>query len=243
MAVSGWGIKDPRWERVAAATGVVFAILAFVAFIIEPNPASPGDSSEEILSFFTENDTTVFWQGLLFGAAGVFFAWFMGTLAAAIRRAEGDPAGRIPAILVIGTAVGLSLYFGGVLAWVSAAAGTDEGLEAGAARALFEVGVAAFTFADFAAIVILLAASLGILRTGLVPAWLGWIGLLAVVAFIIDVISRIFADDGFFSSDPGTFTWGTIAFLAFLAWILLVSALLTQRVRAARAVTPTPTPA
>lgn len=54
MAVSGWGIKDPRWERVAAATGVVFAILAFVAFIIEPNPASPGDSSEEILSFFTE---------------------------------------------------------------------------------------------------------------------------------------------------------------------------------------------
>jgi hypothetical protein len=226
-------MSDTRWERWAAATGVAFVVLAVVGFIFAYDLPQTGSTGDEVLTYFRDNDTAVTWQALFFGLAVMAFLWFVGTLASSIRRAENDPAGRIPAIVVVSGATAAALYMGGEAAILSLAKSADS-LEAGSALTLHTASTTAFLLTDFVAATFVIAVALGVMRTGLLPTWIAYGGAVFVVLALIDGVGGTLSDSDAFGS--GGF-FGTISFLAFLAWTLVTSATLMQRV-AATAPTP-----
>jgi hypothetical protein len=212
MVERRWVADSARIERLALASGVVFVVLAVVAFVVATGPDG-GASNDEILAYFSDNATAVKWQALVFGLAGAFFLWFGGTLASVIRRAEGDPAGRLPAVVVAATAASTAIFFVGMASWLTLA-------ETGESVALYGLGESAFGLTDFTAAAFVLAASLGVLRTRLVQDWLGWLGMLLTVLLLVDGVVQALGDSG------AVQTLNQIAFFAFLVWVFIASSLL-----------------
>ena len=212
MVERRWVADSARIERLALASGVVFVVLAVVAFEVATGPDG-GASNDEILAYFSDNATAVKWQALVFGLAGAFFLWFGGTLASVIRRAEGDPAGRLPAVVVAATAASTAIFFVGMASWLTLA-------ETGESVALYGLGESAFGLTDFTAAAFVLAASLGVLRTRLVQDWLGWLGMLLTVLLLVDGVVQALGDSG------AVQTLNQIAFFAFLVWVFIASSLL-----------------
>lgn len=221
-------MTDTRWDRWAAASGVVFVVLALAAFLFAYDLPTAGDSNEQILSYFRENDTAVTWQAFLFGLAAIAFVWFFGTIAASIRKAEADPAGRLPAIVVIAAATTAGLYLVGI-GVTTTLAKTAETIEAGTAGAIYELSSTAFTLTDFTAATITFAIAVAIVRTGLLPASSAYAAAAVGVLLIVHSAGALLSDSDAFG--PGGIV-GVIAFLAFLAWTLTASWLLMQRVAA-----------
>lgn len=217
MVDRGWAADSPRAERIALASGVVFVVLAVIAFVIASGPDG-GATDSEILAYFRDNDAALKWQALLFGLAGTFLLWFGGTLASVVRRAEGDPAGRLPAIIVASIAAAVAIYFVGMTSWLTLA-------ETGDGVGLYHVGQSAFGLSDFMAAVFVWAASLGILRTRILQEWVAYLGAVLTLLLLVDGVVQALGDSS------AVQTLAEITFFAFLVWVFVASSLLvSQRV-------------
>jgi hypothetical protein len=224
------------WERLAAATGVFFVLLALIGFLFAPDPPSPGDSNDQVLAYFSDKETQLRWQALFFAAGGAALLWFAGTLASLLRRRIdaartttgwlGDAGARWPAIVIASAATAVGLYTGGVAAYTALAARAGEEIDASAGRALFELGGALITYTNFPALVFVGAASLGIARTRLLADWVAWLGAAVVAVLALDGIGATVADSDTFGPSGAI---GIIAFLSFLVWVVVTSGLLTLR--------------
>lgn len=213
MRTGRWGAGSESVERFAAGTGVIFAVLAAVGFLVLGQPDADA-TDEQISQFFVDNESAMEWQALLFGIAAVFFLWFAGTIGAAVRRAEGDPAGRIPAIIVVTAAAAAGIYLAGDAAWITLA--QVEGL---GGRVIYELGANAFALSGFIAAGFVLAVATGVMRTGLQASWVAWLGALVALALLISSVVEVFAEtDSSFAQ-----VYGGITFFAFLAWVAVVS--------------------
>jgi hypothetical protein len=222
-------VAGGRWDAAAAAMGIAFTVLALIAFVFAPDTPKADDSNDEVFSYFADKDRRILWGAFFFALAGVAFLWFFGTVAALLRRAEADPAGRLPAIVVASAATSAGLFLVGVGASSALAAGADGNLTADTGRALFDLGNLAFVFADVPAATLVAAVSLGALRTALLPAWLAVAGLGFFVLALIDLLGRLAGDSAAFGAGGIV---GTIVFLVFLAWTLVASVFLTRTARA-----------
>lgn len=223
MVEGRWGAGAPWAQQIAYGSGIVFVVLALIAFLLAGGP--DGDATgDQIVSYFSDHEGAIKWQGAIFGLAAGFLLWFGGTLAAAVRRAEGDPAGRLPAIAVASIGASVALYLTGAAAWTALAKTSDE---AGTTRALFDIGDTAFALSSFTAAVFVWAISTGIMRTRLLADWLGWFGTVLTVYLVV----AGFVDT--LSDEVGPGITGTIAFVGFLAWIAIASGMLTWSVRRA----------
>ena len=219
------GPRGMRWGPLAAGSGIVFVILALVAFFIAGGPEAEA-TSDEIFEYFADNDTAVKWQGFLFGLSGVFLLWFAGTVASVVRDADPESGGRLRAISLAGAAASAAIYYTGLAAWVALAT-TIGGNEAtpgtvDVAQGLCYLGDMALALSNFTAAVFVGAASIALLRTRLLADWIGWLGLAVAAYLIVNSAVQIFSD-----SEAASLI-GTIAFLAFLAWVLVTSALLAR---------------
>jgi hypothetical protein len=218
------------WERWAAATGIGFVLSSAIAFLIVPDPPSADEGSEFVLNFFALNDADLMWQSFFFGLGAVFLLWFGGTLAVALRRAEGDDLGRVPTIVTASVGASVALFLVGVTAGGALASGI-EGMDQGVAYGLYQLASFAFVMTDFPAATFIWAASLGIARSGLLPASVGWVGGVVGLLLIVNAGGRLLADSADFA--PGG-TVNTISFALFLFWVLVTSIFLMQRVPIAR---------
>jgi len=216
--------SDTLWDRVATWMGAAFAVLAFVAFLLTGRPEEAA-SGEDVVEFFADKQTAIEWQAVLFGLAALAFLWFAGRLAALLRGAAVDPGDRIPTITVAGAASSTALFLVGVGAFAALAQHADE---AGATRALFDLGDMSFALSTFTAAVFLEGAAVGIMRTRILPRWMGLAGAVLVTALLIAGSWRMFD-----ASDAAAAV-GSIVFVAFLVWVLAASVLLSMRERPAR---------
>lgn len=214
------------WERWAAGTGVGYVVLAIVGFFFVPDLPEPSTGNEALLAYFADKTEELSFQVFFFGLAAVSFLWFIGTLAAALRRAEDDPAGRLSLIAVVAGATANAIFIGGLVCWSALAASADTILDQGVARGLYDLGRLAFTLSGLPAAAFVLAVSLGALRTRFLPAGVGWAGLALALVLVLDVAGATIGDDDDFGP---TGSYGVITFLLFLAWIFVTSILLMQR--------------
>lgn len=204
------------WDRVATASGMVFAVLALSGFLLTGR-TSAGKSNAEIVRFFADHRTQIEVQALLFGLAALALLWFAARLAGLLRGSGGEPTSRIPTIVVAGAAASVAVFLVGVAAFTALA---QQSGAAGTSRSLFDLGDVAFGLSAFTAATFLEGAAVGILRTGLLARWVGLTGTLLVSLLLVDGIVRMLSVGG------GAAALGTATFILLLVWVFVVSGLL-----------------
>lgn len=169
--------------RLAPLTGAAFFVVVVVALIIEGSPPDADKPTQEVVSWWTENDSKSLAAALLGGLASALLVWFGGSVRATLRRAEGEP-GRIAAIAFGGfliAGVGNASLFG----FVSAAAQTAGDVPAEVTQTLSVLSELFFIPFAMGLLVALLATSVVILRHGgPLPRWLGFVAIVIAIVFL-----------------------------------------------------------
>src|SRR5262245_816634 len=176
-------------EQLGAAAGLVAAVLFGISFVVglKPEPPRLDEGALPIAQYVAQNQDALRVEVLLNTLAMLFFLWFLGSVRAGLRPAEGG-AGRVSAIASGGGLVGAAFI---LLAQVFVAAAALQPLETPPAltRALIDlqalsVGIGASAFAVF-----FLAVAGATLLDGGLPKWLGWLAGLAAVVAALGVVT------------------------------------------------------
>jgi hypothetical protein len=220
-------MNEDRYVEYGAATGMLFVVLTVVGFIIVPSPPDLNAPAQDWASYYLSHHDAVRTSMLLFTIALFFFIWFLGTLTSILRIAAGSP--RLPSIAFAGGILGAACLMIGATAEI-AAAYRPQGVDPGITRTLNDVfvlvGVPAIpAFAAFFG-----ATAIIILRSGALPAWLGWLLALAAVVQPLTYGAE-YTKTGGFAGDGvlGLF----IPLIVSLVSIFALSALLTAWAREA----------
>jgi hypothetical protein len=178
-----------RWGGFA---GLAFIVLSVFAAVIAGAPPKVTDSSGTITSFVSDHRTAMLWAALAQAAAAGLVIWFAAAFAEAIREREERSDVHL-ALLAGSVLIGGALFsyaaMTGVLAY---GADTRPALTT---IAMFR-GLMVFNLLlGFAAAMPLLAAGIGVLRTHLMPDWLGYVALAAAAVSVLAGFG-IFFDSG-----------------------------------------------
>jgi hypothetical protein len=181
-------IRDSRWARWAPVGGIVFIVLFIVGMVLFSTP-DVDNSAERIRAFYDDkgNRTELIICGYLLVLSGIFFLWFLASLRSKLLEAEGG-TGRLTSIVfasgivftaMLMTAAGSFMFVAGEITFA------DAPVHPEIARVLPDIGFTFLTIAGaFAAIAMIDAASVLIIRTGVFPRWIGWLGFLVAVVLL-----------------------------------------------------------
>ncbi|MGH3080850.1 MAG: hypothetical protein ACRDNH_06915 [Gaiellaceae bacterium] len=205
-----------RWERFAPLTGIVAVVLWVVGVIVEESTDySDKDTPQEILAVFQEDTNTLIAAGVIFAFGAVFFIWFLGSLRAALYSAE-DGVGRLSSI-IYGSGMLAALCLLLQVAPTLQGAVEEDDLSADTAQSLQSMGEAFFVGTELTLLAMFVAFGLLVLRTRVLPVWLGWVSL--AVALLLAIIP---------------IGWAGVVW-AFPLWTIVTSVLLYLRAPATRA--------
>jgi hypothetical protein len=202
-------------ERWAPIGGIVFVVLMVVGSSLVGDVPAPDAPEQEIASYFADGDNHMrnIIGAYLWIVGALAFLWFLTRLRSDLRSAEG------------GTGALSTLAFGAGVAFaavwmVSAAAFASVAYvielrdapvsDPDLVRVLPHMGrLLLLLGGGFSGLLLVLAASLVIIRTGLFPRWLAWLGIVAAIALLFDVIY--------------------LNILPFWAWVLVASIVMLTR--------------
>jgi hypothetical protein len=204
-----------RREAWGPVAGLAFVLLFVVGLSLIDLP-SGDDSAQKIANFYNDGGerAQIIIAGYLLAFAALFFFWFLGSLRVRLLAAEGETA-RLTSI-VFGAGIAFATLLLAMAATIMTVAaditfGDEKFVSPEAARLLPELGYPLLLISGmFAAIAMIDAASVLIVRTGVLPTWVGWFGFAAAVILLFS---------------PAFFPM-----LALLLWVLFVSATMYRRV-------------
>jgi hypothetical protein len=187
-------METPRRDSWTPLAGVAAAVTFVAGLILASHSPDVGDPDAKIISFYAKHSNRV---GILIGAyllvfCALFLIWFAAGMRARLRNAEG-PGSRLSDVALGGgilAAVGLAT---GAIGFASIPAGESFGgaplHSADVARFLPGVGYGmVLIVAMFGAIALIDAVSIVIMRTGVLPRWLGWLGFVCGVLLLFGVV-------------------------------------------------------
>ena len=186
-------MERPGKDRMAAGAGLASVVVFVVGQYVAPALVWPEEQVGGVqATFYVNYEGRLLAQVVLFGVAGALFLVFLGGLRAFLSRAEGQELRLTPAVVAAGAVTtGLVLLQAAVLTALLALRGNELGVRAEgsawAARALFYLEGAVGDLALFPFAVFLLAAATVLLRSGVLPRWLGWVG--AVFGLLVGVLA------------------------------------------------------
>lgn len=188
-------MDETRWERWGAASGLGAIATGAAAMLFERGALSASDPVGKIVAYYTENQAALRAQALLFVAGAGFFLWFLGSLRSFLAQAEGG-RGPLSSLAMSAGAASTVITLAAVAFQVGlASAASDAGQPA-----LIGTMDALFVVANLPLAVMLMAIAVLTFRTGCLPAWLGWLALLAAVTQLIPVCG-IVIDGGPLAAD------------------------------------------
>lgn len=202
-------------ERWAPLGGIIFVILLVIGVILIGDHPDPDAPEQEIVDYLGDGDnhTRNIIGAYLWAVAGIAFLWFLTHLRGVLRAAEGAPGTLSNLGFASGLAFTVLLMAGG--ATIAAVAGAIAFRDApimnvDLVRILPQMGYAMMLLGGgFAALVLVLTASIITLQTRALPAWLGWLGIIAAVVLLFSVIF--------------------LPMIALLIWVLAASIVLLMR--------------
>jgi len=201
----------------APLTGAAFLVVGILAFAIGGEPPDAGNSAEEIVSHYVDNQDSVIFGAVLATLASALLVFFGATLSAALRAADRGPGILSAAVLVGASVMAIGLAIDSTILF--ALAETADDIEPASVQTLQALYDNDFLPIAMGTLIFLISSGLGVIRTGVLPKWLGW---LAIVLAVIALTPL-----------------GFIAFIGSAIWILIASIMLTMR---ARSTPPTATP-
>lgn len=209
-------------RRVWSVSGVASFAAIIAAFGLLPADAG-GDSPADIAARYADGREGFLRAAYLEALSVGFFLVFVAVLSALLRRREPDGSPFSVVVAVAGSvAAALQLVSYGLiatLAYRTAETGNEDVI-----MAVYDASSLAYVLAGIPLGVFVAAASLGVLRTRVAPAPVGWLGLPVAAALIVSAASL--TRDGLFSVH-GDF--GFVALSLFLLWLLAASISLVVR--------------
>jgi len=177
-----------RWGGFA---GLGFVVLAAIAVFLPGMAPMLTDTDSEITSWLTDSRERILLSSLLWAAGAGLVIWFAAAFAEAIRERE-ERSDVHMAVLAGSVLVGGAIFVSAA-AQAAMAYGID-GRDVALTMAMFE-GVAVLTSViGVAAALPLTAAGIGILRTHLMPDWLGYLAILAAVVSVIGAFGVFYTE-------------------------------------------------
>ena len=181
-------------ERWAPVSGIVFVLFMFVGTFFVADVPNPDSSAQEISGYLTDsgNHTRNIIGAYIWVVGGLLFLWFLTGLRSVLRVAEGG-MGTLSNLAfgagIVYTAVWMvsAVTFAAVAYAVEFGDATVRNLDL--VRVLPQLAwMLVLLPAGFAGLFLVLTASVLIFRTGVFPRWLGWLGIVVVIALLFDVL-------------------------------------------------------
>jgi hypothetical protein len=188
------GLTSSRFERWAPIAGIAFVVLMVVGSMLIGDVPAPDASAQEIATYLADsgNHTRNIIGAYLWVIGALAFVWFLVRLRNDLRRAEGGTGSLSSLTFAAGVAfAAVWMVSAVVFAAVPFAIELRDApisdhdlvtLLPATGRLLLLLG------AGFAGLLVVLATSLAILRTGVFPRWLAWLGIVAAIVLLFDVI-------------------------------------------------------
>ena len=185
-------LSAERLERFAPLTGIAAVALIAAGGIVVDGSDQPADEApaQAYLTYFDQEQDALFLGSFLVMLGCVFLLWFAASGRARLAVAEGG-AHRLASLAFAGATAMVVLLLAAVAPSLSAAFAIDEdvALTPEAAQALYAAGSGLFYAAWFGGAVFLLATGLAMLRTRVMPRWLGPATLAMGVLLLIPWVS------------------------------------------------------
>jgi hypothetical protein len=194
-------------KKLAPLSGVLGVALIVVSFALGDGTPDQNGSASEVVSYFTNHHDKLLFASALLALGGFFLLVFTTTVAGALRRASGE-TGAASALSFAGgviLVVGVTLFAGVTFALADAI----KHLEPAAAQSLNTLGSDLFFPLTVGNGAFLIGSGIGVIKTRILPVWLGWVAVVLGVAALTPA--------GFF------------AFMAMGIWTLIVSVMLSSR--------------
>jgi hypothetical protein len=188
-------MSTPRRDFWTPTAGILAAVTFVFGLAATANSPDQSDPDSKIISWYADHGHRV---GVIIGAfvlafCGLFLLWFASGLRQRLRLAEG-PDGRLADVALGGAILLVGLLWVGAAALAAIPAGVSLGgssqlTQADLGRFLPSVGFGSILlFGMFGAIALIDATSVVIMRTGVLPRWLAWLGFICGVVLLFGVI-------------------------------------------------------
>jgi hypothetical protein len=187
-------MSTPRRDFWTPAAGILAALTFVFGLAAAANSPDSDDSDAQILSWYADHGHRI---GVIIGAfilafCGLFLLWFASGLRQRLRLAEG-PEGRLANVALGGGVLLVALLWVGAAALAAVPAGQSIGgtplTNADVARFFPSLGFGSILiFAMFGAIALIDATSVVIMRTGVLPRWLAWLGFVCGVVLLFGAV-------------------------------------------------------
>jgi hypothetical protein len=168
-------------EWLVPLTGVAFIVIVVIGFIVGGGePKSADDPVNEIVEYYLDNKGSIQASSYLGAAAGLLLIFF-GAYLRKVLRAAGGPDEMLSLVAFIGlvvVAVGFAIDVTIQLALAEAA----DDIDPVAVQALQALWDNDFVPLALGALTFLSATGIAVIRSGVLPKWLGWVMLLLAVA-------------------------------------------------------------
>ena len=214
-------MNDRNWERWGALGGILFVVLVAVSAILPGNPPMTSDSAKKISDFLVDHDDEVRWAGYLGALAVVPFFWWLGSVWRMMRRGEGGSP-RLAVMAALGGAFGIAMATVGavILSAIPIVGVRTLGLVT--TRTLYVIATNLGVATLFGIGAFLLAYSVVIIRSAVLPRIMGWLGVLIGIVCLVGGATVATDKDAVFDV-------AFVGFIASLLWVLVVSIIMFVR--------------
>jgi hypothetical protein len=209
------------WQRLLALSGVAFAVLLILGwFLSGGNTPDYGAPDQDWTTWADDNQWKSRIGGFLILLAGFVFLHFAGTIRSVLGNAEATVGGsvQLARVAFAGAITGIA---GITIAIVVIAAAAAEGADADpvVSRAVTSAAAGPYFLAAMGFAVMLAAAGLLTLRTGVFARWIAIVALVGAVSFLITFLALIQG-----TSEDSVFGYGFLpGILALATWSIATS--------------------
>jgi hypothetical protein len=195
--------------RLGGIGGILFVVLFFRSYLTPPDSPVPTSGPKDVVAYFSDRqDGILLYNGLLLIFAAFFFLWFLGALHGVLRSVEG---GGISSVALAGGLVFITLVLAGAAVEIvyPATLARFENFQADAQLGFLSLALSGwmYRFALAGMSVLIAAASMVVLATGVMPRWVALVGFLAALLALLRFLIPLGGIVG-------------------LVWVLVVSALM-----------------
>jgi Domain of unknown function (DUF4386) len=171
-----------RRDWLAPATGILFVIFAVLSFAFGGEPPSADDPVEEIVDHYLDNEGTVIASAFLATIAALLLVFFANHLRGVLSAAEEGGSRLSPLVLTGAAVIAVGIAIDSTISLALAASADD--IEPTSVQTLQALWDNDFLPIALGTTIFLISAGASILRTDVLPRWLGWVGIaLAVLSF------------------------------------------------------------
>lgn len=213
------GLRRQWWGGLA---GILCVLSLAAASVLVRHSPSTDQPTGDITGYFTDNRTSALLATYLLGFGATALLFYLGALRQLLGQDE-ELHGLADVAFAAGvTVVAVVVVASGMLAVLAFRPDTTPAV----ARALYDANGLLIAFASFPAAAFLSSASVVVIRSGVLPRWLGWAGLVVAAAELVGAAS--FGQAGAFRPQ-GDLVAAQAGANGLLLWLLATSVVLLRR--------------